>query len=284
LRDAAGNPVAGKDIDSLAFKGVTSLPPKPVQWTVDPNPPGHDGNAALYSGTGDERDEAIVKQVTVPSGARATLGFSARWNMEEQYDFAFAQVSTDHGGSYQSLACTDTTTTNVAPDAIAGVVDSLPGLTGDSAGWTTESCSLSAYQGQTVLLAFRTINDPSAQGTDPTIAPGFWVDDVVIGSSVSDGSSLDGWQSPTQIRPTSVANYAVTVISVRDRHGGEIKVRRLRLDSSFATRNRRDARGYVDERADRVYAVVTYDDPTETIDQYAPYMLTVNNVLQPGGS
>ena len=30
--------------------------------------------------------------------------------------------------------------------------------------------------------------------------------------------------------------------------------------------------------------IVTYDDPTESVDQYAPYTLTVNHVLQPGGA
>lgn len=30
-------------------------------------------------------------------------------------------------------------------------------------------------------------------------------------------------------------------------------------------------------------AIVTLDDPSERIDLYAPYRLTVNGVLQPGG-
>ncbi len=284
LRDASGNPVPGSRIDSLSFKGATTLPPKPVQWTIDANPPGHTGNPALYSGTGDNRDEAIVKQVAVPSGAGATLTFSARWNLEDGYDFGFVQVSTDGGGTYESVACTDTTS-ETASDAIATVGDNLPGLNGDSAGWAAETCSLSAYQSQTVLLSFRTVNDPSSQGSDPATPAGLWVDDVKVGTAAADnGSSLTGWQSPTQIKPTSVANYAVALISVRDGRKSEITVKRLRLNSSFSTRNHRDADRYIDERADRVYAIVTYDDPTETVDQYAPYMLSVNHVLQLGGS
>jgi len=31
-------------------------------------------------------------------------------------------------------------------------------------------------------------------------------------------------------------------------------------------------------------AIVAYDDPTEQVQQYAPYTLTVNGVLQPGGT
>lgn len=35
--------------------------------------------------------------------------------------------------------------------------------------------------------------------------------------------------------------------------------------------------------ADTVVAVVAYDEPTERVQQYAPYRLTVNGVVQPGG-
>ena len=33
-----------------------------------------------------------------------------------------------------------------------------------------------------------------------------------------------------------------------------------------------------------VVAVVAYDEPTEQVQQYAPYTLTVNGVVQPGGA
>jgi hypothetical protein len=31
-------------------------------------------------------------------------------------------------------------------------------------------------------------------------------------------------------------------------------------------------------------AIVAYDEPTEQVQQYAPYTLEVNGVTQPGGS
>jgi hypothetical protein len=34
----------------------------------------------------------------------------------------------------------------------------------------------------------------------------------------------------------------------------------------------------------KVVAIVSYDEPTEKVKQYAPYRLTANGVLQPGGS
>jgi hypothetical protein len=34
----------------------------------------------------------------------------------------------------------------------------------------------------------------------------------------------------------------------------------------------------------RVVAIIAYDEPTEKVEQYAPYRLTVNGVVQQGGS
>jgi hypothetical protein len=35
---------------------------------------------------------------------------------------------------------------------------------------------------------------------------------------------------------------------------------------------------------DQVVAIVAYDEPTEQVQQYAPYTLKVNGVIQPGGA
>ena len=133
LRKSNGQYLDGDDIDSLRFTGATNLPTRPVQWSVDANPPGQTGDAALYSGFGDNRDEAIVRQVSVPAGT-PSLTFDAQWNEELGWDFGFVQVSTDNGASYQSIACTDTTT-ETNPDALPTAKENVPGFTGDSAGW-----------------------------------------------------------------------------------------------------------------------------------------------------
>ena len=94
-----------------------------------------------------------------------------------------------------------------------------------------ETCSLAAYAGQTVLLAFRTFNDPATLGESAALPPGFWVDDVTVGGTlVSDGSSLTGWRSFTEVRPVPVAGFTVRIISMRtDRKKDTIKVRELPL-------------------------------------------------------
>jgi hypothetical protein len=282
LRDASGKYLSGGAISHLEFTGAKTLPSIPVAWTVDPNPPGAAGDPALASGADNNRDEAIIRQVTVPTGADANVSFNAFWNEEDGWDFGFVQVSTDNGATYKSVACTDTTTvTN--PDALPTAKQNVPGFTGFSETWKPETCSLSAYAGQTVLLAFRAFNDPGTLGTSETAPPGFWVDDVMLGTTLlSDGTSLTGWKSATEVRPTPVSGFTVQIISIRTAHK-QIKVTQLHLNGDFQLKDRAAVQKYVDSKADFVGAIVFYDDPSETSQQYAPYKLTVNGVVQPGG-
>jgi Immune inhibitor A-like, MAM domain len=277
LRAANGSFLDGRDIDSLSFSGSTTLLPRPVAWTSVTNAPAHAGDAALYSGFGNNRDEAIVKPVTVNGG---TLTFDALWNEELGWDFGFVQVSTDGGATYSSLACTDTTT-QTNPEALPTAKQNVPGFTGYPGGWKAESCSLAGYSGQ-VLLSFRTLNDPATLGASAAVPPGFWVDNVRIGSTlISDGSDIASWKSPTQINPGSVADFVVTIMSV---NGNKITLKQLPLTGDFAVRNKANVQKYIDKNADLVAAIVTHDDPSETADRYAPYQLTVNGVVQPGGA
>jgi hypothetical protein len=282
LRDAGGAFLNGGRISSLSFQGSTTHTPRLVQWTVDPAPPLDPDDPALYSGAANNRDEAIVRSVSVPSGASAQLTFDALWNEELGWDFGFVQISTDGGATYTSIACTDTTT-ETNPDALPTAKENVPGFTGFPGAWMPQTCSLAAYAGQTVLLAFRAFNDPAVLGDGAPIPPGFWVDDVAVGgTAISDGSSLEGWQSFSQVRPDTVAGFTVTILSIESSKG-KITVKRLPLTGDFAVQGNANVQKYIEKNADFVAAIVFYDDPTETSTDYARYRLVVNGVTQPGG-
>ena len=279
--------LTGGQIQSLGFKGATTLATAPLAWTVAANPPRQTGDPALYSGSsgsGVNRDEAAVTPITVPAGS-PSLTFNALWDLELGWDFAFVQISTDDGATYTSIPCTGTTT-NHDPGAVAEVVEKLPGFTGLSGGtgvWTAQTCSLSAYAGQSVLLAFRTVHDPLTEGNGVLDPSGFWVDDITVGGTlVSDGSSLAPFKSLSQTRPTAVSNFTVTLLSI-DSKSKKITVKRFPLTGEFAISGQADVQKYIDKKADFVSAVVTYNDPSESATQYAAYQLTVNGVVQPGG-
>jgi len=241
LRDANGESLRGRDLTSVVFAGARNLPPQPLTWTV------RDG--ALFSGDATGLDAAAVTEVTVPV-QDPTLRMTTKFGLEQGYDHGYVTVSTDGGATYQPVAGDAT---------VAGPLG--PALTGTSAGFEAHTWDLSAYAGKKVLLGFRYV-------TDGSVNEGGWlVDDVTIGADrITDGSSLDGFSSPTQILPTPVHHWDVRLVGLGRHRAWQVPV------ADFAK-----LRGF-----DKVVAIVGYDEPTERVTQYAPYTLTVNGTVQPG--
>jgi hypothetical protein len=287
-------------VDSITFDAPAGLPSEPVEWTVDQTPPsgtadtltcGQDGTAtgapgtvadpALYSGCGANLDRAIVRSVAVPS-ADSQLTFRTMYDTEPGWDFGFVQVYDPDQGAYVSLSCTDSTSEH-DPGAIPAVQDNLPGFSGDSGGWRDETCELpDGFAGQTVDLAFRYVTDSGVNEA------GWWVDDVAVdGTPVSDGSDLAVWQSGTEAHPTPVDGFTVQLVAY-DSDGSAAWVGQLPVtkgaDGFHGELSGADLASAIGTSADTVAALVMQDDPTETVKQYAPYTLTVNGVVQPGGS
>ena len=253
-------------IDRIAFNGAEELPMLPIEWTVDPDPAGPTTDPALYSGTGDNLNRAIVRQVDVPAGS-PELTFDGMWSLEDGFDYGYVQVSTDGGVTYDAIPCSDQE---------EGPLGSA--FNGESDGFVGVSCDLSDWAGQSIVIAFRLVTDSSVS------QDGLWVDDVAIGGTdLSDGSTLDGWQSPTQFNPIDVEGYTLRLVAYTDDHT-RAWTHVVRLGPGFRGVIEGDElHQAIGKRADVVAAIVTYHDKTETVQQYAPYTLRVDGVLQPGG-
>lgn len=287
LRDGSGTYLTAGQISSISFSGDTTLAPDPVQWTVDTTPPNGTtaatscaavpdgtGGEALYSGCGPNLDRAIVHDVTVPAGGGA-LTFDALWDTEVGWDYGFVQVSIDGGATWTSLATADTTTAH-DPGAISQVVSQLPGFTGDSATWRSQTADLGAYAGKSVLVAFRYITD---SGVDEG---GFWVRNISAAGIALPSDALTGWQSATEVHPVSVQGFTVQLVAYGD-NGDPVWVHRMLSGSFDATLSGDDLAAVIGTTATIVSAIVMYDDDTENAPKQAGYTLTVNGVTQPGG-
>jgi Immune inhibitor A-like, MAM domain len=282
FRKRSGSFFRAGELTSIAFDGSEAFPVRPVEWSVDQNPPDHGGNAALHSGGGGGLDRGIVREVKVPNGA-ATLAFQTRYDLAPGLDFGFVQVSTNRGRSWRSLGGS-LTTGSASPSASPLVRRNLPGLTGKSGqgpfpAWTRATYNLAAYRGKTVLLAFRYVSDPRVA------SPGWWIDDVRLGGTVlTAGRSLAGWRSFSQVTPGErVGGFTVQLVAYTTT-GRRAAIQRLRLDGRLRGRlTGAPLRRFLSGGFDVVAAIVTFDDPTETRTTYAPYVLRVNGVLQSGG-
>ncbi|WP_318502921.1 immune inhibitor A domain-containing protein [Bacillus sp. T3] len=133
-------------------------------------------------------DTNMVTAVDLTGKTTATLTFDAWYDIEEQWDFAFVQVSEDNGTTWTSLG-NDHTRSDVVPEGYPTILDSMPGFTGTSNGeWQAQSFDLSAYAGKKIDLRFRYATD---WGTSNV---GFFADNIKV---TADGQTLvdDGAES-----------------------------------------------------------------------------------------
>ncbi|WP_026695134.1 immune inhibitor A domain-containing protein [Peribacillus kribbensis] len=138
------------------------------------------GSYEYWGGQADEMDNSMVTSVDLTGKSSATLTFDAWYDMEEQWDFAFVQVSTDNGATWKSLG-NGNTRSDVVPEGYPTILNSMPGFTGNSDGWKPQSFDLSAYKGQKIQLRLRSATD---WGTSNV---GFFADNIKV---TADGATL----------------------------------------------------------------------------------------------
>jgi hypothetical protein len=199
-------------------------------------------DGALFSGDASKTDATAVVAVNVPA-ADPRLRISTRYGAEKDYDYGYVTASADGGRTYRAVPGDHTTTGPLGP-----------GVSGNTGGaFVAHSYDLSAYAGKRVLLGFRYVSDGVVN------EGGWYVKDIVVGNrSIRPEPKL--FRSDTQIRPVPVHHWEVRLIGISGTRFVQVPV------TDYAK-----VRGY-----DRIVAVVAYDEPTETVTQYAPYTLTVS--------
>jgi hypothetical protein len=262
LQKANGTVLKGSDLRSIKFEGAATLPSLPLEWTIVNNDPDRPGDPVLFSGNANNTNATAVTQVAVPA-SDPTLRFDAKYGAEFGFDYGYVVVSTDGGATYTPIAGDKT---------IDGPLG--PALNGTTNGFEPHSYDLSAYAGQTVLLGIQYISDGGVN------EGGLLVDNITVGGAlVSDGSSLAPFDSPTEIRPVPVNNWNLRLIAYDEKN-------QIALQVQYNGKNNVQL-GFLQllflSVFPKVVAVVAYDEPTELVQQYAPYKLTVNGVVQPGG-
>ncbi|MEN8650155.1 immune inhibitor A domain-containing protein [Streptomyces sp. 21So2-11] len=151
---------------------VVDLPKKAVTTTVvKPS----EGSKQWWSGMGDDLKNTLTRSVDLTGKANASLGLQGWWDIEANYDWLYAEASTDAGKTWNAL---DGTADGKALERDAA---DKPGLTGTGGAYKKLALPLDAYAGKKVDVRFRYQTDGGAGGK------GFAADAITV---TADGKPL----------------------------------------------------------------------------------------------
>ncbi|MBY5161174.1 M6 family metalloprotease domain-containing protein [Salsipaludibacter albus] len=160
---------------------ITILPQKEVFEEIGTP---FEGDTFLYSGQGNNLDNVAYVEAELTGSSEMTA--MVDYDIEVDWDYAYAVVSTDQGATWQSVP------TNLSTNTDPNGQNFGDGITGDSNGWTELTADLSGHTG-TAWVGFRYWTDVAA------IEPGFSADAVAIdGTDVAEEDfTLDGFTVTT---------------------------------------------------------------------------------------
>ena len=189
---------------TVRFQGQT-------QTTLLPDSLPGDGSC-WWGNRGDSIDSTLTRWIDLSQQESATLTYSLWYDIENGWDFAYLEVSTDDGATWDILETNHSTSRDPLGNAFG------PGYTGQI-GWTIETVDLTQYAGLNVLLRFEYVTDDTVNGTG-----------ICLGNIAINNAELAdaGWDALGFIQTDNSVSqsYIVRVIEI----GQETVVRDISLD------------------------------------------------------
>jgi immune inhibitor A len=158
------------------------LPDKNVP--VQTNTP-FEGKYEWFSGSGDGLNQTLTRTLDLTGISQAMLRFQSWYDIEEDYDFGYIEISSDGGKQWRSL-----------PGNITTLVEDTHAITGKSDGWVEARFNLSKYAGSKLMLRFRYSTDGGLT------LPGWAIDQISIDATGftdncengNQGWTVQGWR------------------------------------------------------------------------------------------
>ena len=129
---------------TLSFEGPTITPLLPVDVGT---------SGCWWGNSGDSIDSTLARQVHLPNGTTSTLDYEVWFEIEEDWDYLYVEVSEDDGQTWRIMETPVTSPENPIGNSFG------PGYTGESDGWVQESIDLSAYAGEDIWIRFQYVTD-----------------------------------------------------------------------------------------------------------------------------
>jgi immune inhibitor A len=155
------------------------------------------GDWMYFSGRGNDLDNNMTREITLGAGP-IDLSFQAKYHIETCWDYAYVEVSTDGGSTFEPIANSAESDENTNGSNFGHGITGVSGQPGNpsehcddlsaSPEWVNVTADLSAYANSTVHLRFRYWTDGAVVGD------GFTVDNIEITGLAMDGAETDpGW-------------------------------------------------------------------------------------------
>ncbi len=159
--------------------------PFEVHFSASPTVPlvGVPGNSSFWWGNrGDQIDTTLTRTVDLRKVHQAHLHFKAWYDIENEYDYGYVDVSADGGKTWSTVRGTDTSSANPTGANYGN------GYTGSSQTWRNETVNLSSYAGHRIELRFEYVTD------DEVNLQGFALRDITI-PEIGLHAGFSGWTS-----------------------------------------------------------------------------------------
>jgi hypothetical protein len=173
----------------LELEGATLVPILPAD--------AHSGDFAFWTNRGDTSDMTLTRafDLTGVSGPVA-LEYWTWYDLEEDYDYVYLEVSEDGGESWTILPTPDGTAEDPSGNSYGWAYNGLSGG-GSEAEWFQQRVDLSDFAGQEILLRFEYVTDAAVNG-EGLLLDDVRVDAIDYAEDFEDGDG--GWEADGFVR------------------------------------------------------------------------------------
>ena len=199
---------------TLSFQGPTTVPLLPVDVG---------SSGCWWSNSGDSIDATLSHRVDLPRGSTASMDYEVWFEIEEDWDYVYVEVSVDGGENWMIIESPATSPENPIGNGFG------PGYTGRSGGWLKESIDLSPFAGGDVWVRFQYVTD------DAINASGACFRDLSISiDGAAPGIAADDpdWEAQGFVFTDNVVRQEFQVQLITS--GDEPQVRQVPLDANNA--------------------------------------------------
>jgi len=199
---------------TISFQGQTTTQLLPVDLGA---------TGCWWSNSGDSIDSTLSHRVDLPAGSKAALDYGAWYEIEEDWDYVYVEVSIDGGRNWLIIETPATSPENPIGNGFG------PGYTGRSGGWIQESVDLSPFAGEDLWVRFQYVTD------DAVNASGACFRDLSIqtaGETPAITADDAGWEARGFVFTDNIVrqDFQVQLLTT----GDQPKVRQIGLDANNA--------------------------------------------------